>query len=252
MAEFLPITFGGITIQLTGEGMLWLPDTHTLVASDIHFEKSTFFSRFATFLPPYDSAEILDKLAAAIAKYQPQQFIALGDSFHDAQAVERLEISLLNRLNALIDRVGQWQWITGNHDPQIGESVAGNRVNEVTVQNIIFRHEAAANETRPEISGHYHPKASIALRGTRVSGACFLQAQNRLIMPAFGSFTGGLDINHVEITKFIPADVRQVYLLQQNMVFALNPLPVPQQRLKIKEQQPKVKVTANPVKRVRR
>ena len=223
-----PITFAGNMLQLLGNGMLWWPAQRLLCAADIHFEKASFFSYFGSFLPPYDSLETLERLQAAIVAYEPHSFIALGDSFHDVHAAARMDGKVLTLLNDLIATVPDWQWVTGNHDPTIDTRVIGRRVPEVQIENIIFRHEYEFDSALAEISGHFHPKAAVTIKGTRISGPCFLSgrgdgdnAVERLILPAFGTLTGGLDVNDRELFKRIPVDGRQICLVHKQSVYMI-------------------------------
>ncbi len=210
--------------------MLWWPAQRLLCAADIHFEKASFFSYFGSFLPPYDSLETLERLQAAIVEHEPHSFIALGDSFHDVHAAARMDGKVLTLLNDLIATVPDWQWVTGNHDPTIDTRVIGRRIAEVQIENIIFRHEYEFDSTLAEISGHFHPKASVTIKGTRISGPCFLlghsgagdSAVERLIMPAFGTLTGGMSINSVELLRRIPLETRAVCLTHQQNVYAID------------------------------
>lgn len=211
--------FGGQLLSLTGDGMIWIESARALIASDIHFEKGSFYTRFATLLPSYDSDDALERLESSVQKHQPEIFIALGDSFHDPKAGERMDVALMRRLNTLILSVKDWRWVMGNHDPDIDINIAGTRVDETQVGDIVFRHELKAKETQPEISGHYHPKHSIFIKNIHVSAPCFVQSGNRLIMPAFGSFTGGLKIDHPVLTKYMPVDDRTVFMVQKNSVY---------------------------------
>lgn len=213
------ITFCGLQAHLTGQGMLWLPEIKTLAAADLHFEKSTFFSRFATLLPPYDSMATLEKLEAALQHYRPKRFLALGDSFHDKDAASRLNPELARRLNGLTGRIAEWVWITGNHDPDITAHVAGNRAGEILCGNLMFRHRAAANYKGAEISGHFHPKLSISLRHHRMSGPCFVINGEKLILPAFGAFTGGLNVKDPAFVKEFPHAESRYYLLNNGDVY---------------------------------
>lgn len=205
---------------LHGSGMVWLPELKLLCASDIHLEKGSFFRRFGSLLPPYDTQDTLEKLARGIAQFQPDIVVALGDSFHDASAGERMDASVKNRLNALIAQVPDWRWVMGNHDPAIDASIGGTRCEETEAGGIRFRHETEGGDI-PEVSGHYHPKAALRIGGHRISGPCFVQRGQRLVLPAFGSFTGGLDVNSADFLQVVPREQRRLFLLHQERVYGL-------------------------------
>ncbi len=204
---------------LFGSKMLWIPELKLLCASDIHFEKGSFFRRFGTLLPPYDTEATLAALEAGIGYFKPDIFVALGDSFHDRDGGERLQPALRARLQGLIAGVPRWIWVMGNHDPAIAADIPGQRAEDVEVGGIWFRHEAQAGDGA-EVSGHYHPKIWVPMgRKQQVSGACFVFDGKRLIMPAFGSFTGGLDIGSADFLTVMPQAGRRVYLTYEGNVF---------------------------------
>ncbi|MFO1243401.1 MAG: ligase-associated DNA damage response endonuclease PdeM [Rickettsiales bacterium] len=215
------ITFAGQQVEMQPEGVLWFPELRLLCAADIHFEKGTFFQRFATFLPPYDTRATLARLAEIIARLQPDRFIALGDSFHDRHAVSRMQPEDKEFLRTLIGSVRDWIWVQGNHDPEIALDIPGSRTEEYQHGNIRFRHELEQESADWEISGHYHPKARVSVRGHGISGPCFLRMGNRLILPSFGSYTGGLDIFSREFRAIAPSEPRSIYLVHQSRVYAV-------------------------------
>ncbi len=192
--------FGGQTFELAGEAALFWPQQSTLLVSDLHLEKASAFASSGQMLPPYDSLSTLHDVAALVAQYQPEQIISLGDNFHDDAGEVRLPpdaAALLQRLVAQAD----WVWITGNHDRNLEARWGGQSVEELALSGIILRHEALRGEAAPEISGHFHPKYRRNLRGRIVSRRCFVRGPRKLIMPAFGAFTGGLDAQDVAIYR---------------------------------------------------
>jgi uncharacterized protein len=167
-------------------GALWLPDHAVLCVSDLHLGKSDRIARrTGAMLPPYDVADTLQKLADDLAKTDARQVICLGDSFDDLTAADNLDINArlqLSRFQAGRD----WYWIEGNHDPGPVD-LGGNHLAQVQIGPLIFRH--IATPARAEISGHYHPKFRLAGR----SRPCFVFDADRMILPAYGTYTGGLD-----------------------------------------------------------
>lgn len=185
------VSFGGHELTPLPDGALWWPARRALLVADLHFEKASWFARRGMFLPPYDSAETLRCLAECVDKIGAAELWCLGDSFHDSAGVERMPAGARAALDALTARL-DWTWITGNHDPGIGD-IGGRVLIEAEVDGLLLRHEAEAGETRPEISGHFHPKVSVTVRGRRITRRCFVQTDRKIILPAFGSLTGGLD-----------------------------------------------------------
>jgi DNA ligase-associated metallophosphoesterase len=201
----VPFSFAGETFEATPSGALFWPAREALLVADLHLEKASWFARFGQFLPPYDSHATLSALAAEVERSKAQRLYCLGDSFHDAFGCDRLSASareLLSELTARLD----WTWIVGNHDPGFADHCGGRIVDEVELGGIILRHEAQPREPKPEISGHFHPKLRLHLKGRRVSRRCFVSSASKIIMPAFGSLTGGLDAHHPEILRSVGSD----------------------------------------------
>ena len=192
--------FGGQMFELAGDAALYWPAERTLLVSDLHLEKASAFASGGQMLPPYDSLSTLDDVAALVAQYQPQRIVSLGDNFHDDAGEVRLAASAAERLKQLVAQT-DWVWITGNHDRNLEARWGGSSVDELALAGIILRHEALRGERSPEISGHFHPKYRQLLRGRLVSRRCFVKGPRKLIMPAFGAFTGGLDAQDVAIIR---------------------------------------------------
>jgi uncharacterized protein len=187
-------TFAGADMIATMSGALFWPDTATLVVADMHLEKGTSRAKAGVLLPPYDSRATLAVLAGAIQRWQPERVIALGDSFHDAGAGGRLDAADRHGLAGLIEG-RDWIWIAGNHDPAPPPAIGGRIATVLTLGPLVFRHQAGDEATVGEVSGHYHPKAVVRVAGGRISTRCFVTDGRRLILPAFGAFTGGLSID---------------------------------------------------------
>ncbi|MEJ7932684.1 ligase-associated DNA damage response endonuclease PdeM [Sphingobium sp. AN558] len=198
----VPLSFAGQDFLALPEAALYWPARQALLVADLHFEKASWFARFGQFLPPHDSEATLDIIEALVARTGARAVWSLGDSFHDADGAARLDRQTRERLMALTARV-DWLWITGNHDAGVAQMPGGRRVVEAEVDGIWLRHEAARGDERPEISGHFHPKLRLSLRGRRVSRPCFVGSSAKLILPALGTLTGGLDAGHREIRRAV-------------------------------------------------
>jgi DNA ligase-associated metallophosphoesterase len=194
----VPFSFAGETFFATVDGALYWPEQHALLVADLHLEKASWFARLGQFLPPYDSHATLTALAHAVEQTGASRLYCLGDSFHDRFGCDRLPASARDLLTELTGRL-DWTWIVGNHDPGFADHCGGHIEDEIEVGGIILRHEAQRDEARPEMSGHYHPKLRLHLRGRQVSRRCFVLSSSKLILPAFGSLTGGLDAHHPQI-----------------------------------------------------
>ena len=201
----VPFSFAGETFFATAGGALFRPAREALLVADLHLEKASWFARLGQFLPPYDSHATLTALAAEVERTGATRLYCLGDSFHDAFGCDRLPADARALLSALTDRL-DWTWIVGNHDPGFADHCGGWLEEEVESGGIVLRHEAVRGDPRPEISGHFHPKLRLHLKGRNVSRRCFVVSATKLIMPAFGSLTGGLDAHHPEILGSVGED----------------------------------------------
>jgi DNA ligase-associated metallophosphoesterase len=187
------ITVNGAALLADPAGGVYWPDEKLLVVADLHLEKGSAYARGGQFLPPYDTRATLDRLTALLRRYRPARVACLGDSFHDDDGPARLDRgdrALLGRFTG----EHEWIWIAGNHDPAPPPSLGGRVVAELAVGGLALRHQpAGSGERAGEICGHFHPRAAVATRGRRVSGACFVTDGRRLVMPALGAYAGGLD-----------------------------------------------------------
>ncbi len=194
----VPFSFAGETFFATADGALFWPAQKAILVADLHLEKASWFARFGQFLPPYDSHATLSELTAVVERTGASRLYCLGDSFHDRFGCDRLPTNARELLKDLTQRL-DWTWIVGNHDPGFADHCGGALADEIEVAGIVLRHEAVRDEPRPEMSGHYHPKLRLQLKGRRVSRRCFVISRTKMILPAFGSLTGGLDAHHPEI-----------------------------------------------------
>jgi DNA ligase-associated metallophosphoesterase len=195
-------SFCGHELVALPQGALYWPARRALLVADLHLEKASWFAGHGQMLPPYDSLATLADLTALAAATDPHEIWCLGDSFHDVGGCERLPPQACEMLAALT-RAHRWTWITGNHDPVVPAMVGGSAVAEAQVDGIILRHEADRHDPRPEMSGHFHPKLRIHRRGRLVSRRCFVASATKLILPAFGALTGGLEAHHPEILRAV-------------------------------------------------
>jgi DNA ligase-associated metallophosphoesterase len=203
--SMVPLSFAGETFFATADGALFWPAQQALLVADLHLEKASWFARLGQFLPPYDSHATLTALSNEVERTKTKRLYCLGDSFHDRFGCDRLPASareLLSSLTAELD----WSWIVGNHDPGFADHCGGRLEDELEVAGIVLRHEAQREDPRPEISGHFHPKYRLNLKGRHVSRRCFVASPSKLILPAFGSLTGGLDARHPEIIGHVGED----------------------------------------------
>lgn len=200
----VPFSFAGHAFAALPSGALFWPARRALLLADLHLEKASWFAARGQMLPPYDSQVTLGDVAQAVAATGATELWCLGDSFHDAAGCERLPAAAQEALRALTARVG-WTWIVGNHDLFFTDCFGGRVVTEAVVDGVVLRHEADPADPRPEMSGHFHPKLRVHRRGRSVARRCFVATPNKLILPAFGALTGGLDAGHPEIARALGA-----------------------------------------------
>lgn len=187
------VTVARVALHADCAGVLYWADESLLVVADLHLEKGSSFARRGMLLPPYDTTETLARLARLIAHYAPRRVVALGDNFHDGDGPARL--SPANRTSLLaLQRGRDWVWIAGNHDPDPAEDIGGTFTAALVVGGLTFRHEPSRDAPAGEIAGHLHPMARIVQRGRAVSRRCFAADGKRMVMPAFGAYTGGLNV----------------------------------------------------------
>ncbi len=191
--------------MLLKSNALYWPSERALLVADLHLEKGSWYAQAGQMLPPYDSRETLERVADAVKATGARRVITLGDNFHDEAGTHRLDPYAAGMLESLI-RALDWVWITGNHDETMPRAFGAAVEAELVVNGITLRHEARLGETRPELSGHFHPKMRVRVRNRHIARPCAVlsrskTAGDRLIAPAFGAYTGGMDAGAPEIIK---------------------------------------------------
>jgi DNA ligase-associated metallophosphoesterase len=220
-----PIHLAGQRLMLDPAGALLWPEAGLLAVSDLHLEKGSSYAPRGMLLPPWDTRVTLDRLALLLRRYRPRIVVALGDSFHDRDAAARLPAAERQRLQA-ITAATRFIWVQGNHDPEPPDGLGGEAMEHFAAGPLVFRHQAEAAASG-EVSGHHHPKAAIPARGTSVTRPCFVTDARRVVMPAFGAYTGGMDVREPGIARLFPRGAR-IFLLGRERLysFAIGPLPL--------------------------
>lgn len=197
----VPLSFAGEEFALVQDRALYWPRERALLVADLHLEKASFYAKHGQMLPPYDSRETLERVALAIRETGARRIYTLGDNFHDSAGPSRLEPHAAGMLAALV-RATDWVWITGNHDAAMEATAGGTLAEELAIAGLILRHQARAGETQPEISGHYHPRLQITVRERAIRRPCaVVSSAGRMILPAFGALTGGMNAADPAILK---------------------------------------------------
>ena len=213
-----PIHLAGERLMLDPDGALFWPGQKLLAVADLHFEKGSAAAVQGSLLPPWDTRATLDRLAALLRRYKPETVVALGDSFHDSRGAGRLHPHDLARLRLLAASY-RFVWVLGNHDPAPPEGLADEAVPELRLGPLRFVHQARPGPAAGEICGHHHPKARVQARGATVVRPCFVLDARRLMLPALGAYTGGLDVGDPAIGALFPRGGR-VFLLGKERLFS--------------------------------
>ena len=226
------LDFCGEELVLLPANAIYWPRENALLVADLHLEKGSFYAQHGQMLPPYDSRETLSRLAQAVKATGARRVYTLGDNFHDAAGAKRLEPHAAGMLDALV-RMVDWVWITGNHDHNADNRQAapgGTELEELEIAGMILRHETQRGETRPELSGHYHPKLRLKVRDRHIARPCAVVGQNedgagRMILPAFGAYTGGMDAGDPVILNALKPASKITALVAAKTKLTRFPLP---------------------------
>ncbi|ADM08641.1 hypothetical protein PB2503_02822 [Parvularcula bermudensis HTCC2503] len=201
------LTLCGVEVWLDPAGALVVPGESLVVVSDLHLEKGSHFAARGQFLPPYDTAKTLRRVAAVVSTYGPATILSLGDLFHDPQAEHRMLAEDVASLRSLCEGC-EWVFVLGNHDPLPPALFKGAAHDEVTVGPLHFVHEP---DPRPgSVAGHLHPCAVVEREGRRVRRPCFVHDGERMILPAMGAFAGGLNVLSPAVRSVFPVDMATV------------------------------------------
>jgi hypothetical protein len=213
----VPFSFGGHALGAHGSGAVHWPARAALLVADLHFEKASWFAMRGQMLPPYDTLATLVEITRLVGETGAREVWCLGDSFHDVGGCDRLPEQAQATLRTLTATT-RWTWITGNHDPVILDRCGGETVEEAEVEGLVLRHEAKPADPRPELSGHFHPKLRLRVRGRAVARRCFVATPTKIILPAFGSLTGGLDATHPEIVRAVGRGAEALVPVEDRML----------------------------------
>ncbi|POH28783.1 MULTISPECIES: ligase-associated DNA damage response endonuclease PdeM [Sinorhizobium] len=213
-------TISGVAGICDPLGGLFLPDSRTLVVSDLHLEKGSAFARRGMMLPPYDTLATLRILEAVILRHDPSTVISLGDNFHDRRGSAAMPDSFRQMIAAMA-RGRHWIWINGNHDPDGTSGLPGASMDELRHAGLVFRHEPSMVDGVGEIAGHLHPSATVKRRERSIRRACFATDGRRLLMPAFGVTTGGLDLRHRAMSGLFERERLVAHMLGRDRIYSV-------------------------------
>lgn len=214
------LAVAGAFLAVDPLGALWWPAERLLVVADLHLEKGSFFaSRRRGLPPPYDTRETLRRLAELVARRRPRAVLALGDSFHDAKARQRLDDGDAATLADLATG-RDWIWLAGNHDRDRPASLAGEwHDGSLAIGPLTFRHEPKAGPAAGEIAGHLHPVAKVRVAGRGVRRRCVAADGLRAVVPAFGAYAGGLNVCDAAFAPLFAAAAVSALMLGNDRVY---------------------------------
>lgn len=215
----LPIDFAGHRFLAHHSGALYWPEEQLLFVADLHLGKGLAYARNQQFLPPYDTVETIRKLLDACDATKTERLIFVGDTFHTKRGSEGLSEADLDNFASILHRYSPI-WVEGNHDMGAHPSEM-SACQQLKIHGVTIRHIAVTDSPDFEISGHFHPSVRLSHKGQRLNRPCFLVGANKLILPAFGALTGGLDIDSSALT-FVRREGRRVYALGHQRVFAVH------------------------------
>lgn len=204
----IPFAFdcAGERLEAMPEGALYWPARRLVAVADLHLEKGSSYAVTARkLLPRHDTSQTLSVLSALIDRLRPEIVVCLGDSFHDRSAAERLPAEARAEIGRLTSRA-RFVWIAGNHDPAPPPQGWGAVAEEIDDAPLVFRHEARFGPVAGEVSGHFHPVAALTVRGRGLRRRCFLTDGRRVILPAFGTYAGGLNALDPAIAQLFADD----------------------------------------------
>jgi DNA ligase-associated metallophosphoesterase len=188
------LRLAGARVTLRSSGAAWLLGARALVVADLHLEKGSAYGVRGQMLPPYDTRETLKRLEAEVAATDPEILVFLGDSFHDREGEARLDPGDAQRIDALAEG-RRLIWVVGNHDIDGPKRLRGETVLRLGIDGLDLVHEPAFGAAPGEVAGHLHPAAKVRSNyDRRVRARCFLTDGERLILPAFGAYAGGLNV----------------------------------------------------------
>ncbi|STX52075.1 metallophosphoesterase, DNA ligase-associated [Legionella busanensis] len=214
--KLVQVIFADYPLILSSLGVIYWPAQQLIIVADLHLEKGSYYAKRGNPLPLYDTWDTLKRLEHVIDYFKPKILLSLGDNLHDPNAFLRINNSAQKLLKHISTRLDKWIWLMGNHDKKVILSFATNIYfcTYWKLESITFTHDFLPN-TPYQIVGHYHPKLKIK----KITGKCFLVNQNKIVMPSFGSYTGGLDIKSDNFEKLMQDEIFNVYLIYKEKIW---------------------------------
>ena len=209
------INFYNHEFKINNDGILFWLEKKIAIVSDLHLEKGSSFASSGQFIPPFDSEETLNKLINFLKIHEVQTIVLLGDTFHDGGALNRMSSKVKSIFDSLVENY-EIIFVLGNHENKM-KSPYIKFYERYIVDDIHFLHEAVL-EKKYQISGHFHPVASLKINSKKITEKCLIHSENHIIMPAFGEFTGGFNINNPVFKPFLNSNY-YIYFLTKKSVY---------------------------------
>jgi uncharacterized protein len=215
------INLAGLEFEPRLSGALYLAESEALLVSDMHLEQGASLARRGFHAPPFDTLSTLQILEQEMAVLKPRQIVFLGDAFHDRVAAAELPHAYRTKLVGLIDQV-QTIWIAGNHDPDAPFGLPGEHMMECKIGPVTLRHEPSRNNRNGyEIAGHLHPGAAVVQRGVATRTKCFAADATRIVMPAFGAYTGALNVHSPAFAKLLDIEKAKLWMIGKTAIHTI-------------------------------
>lgn len=214
------LRFAGHNFEPLPSGGLYWHAQQALLVADLHFEKMASFARRGQMLPPYDTGMTLARLEADLRRTGAKKLISLGDTFHRADASALLGAAERLRLDTIVEAV-ECTWLSGNHDPS-PHVIGGQCRAELELDGLFLTHEPQRGRAGL-IAGHLHPAARIAMPGRSARSACFVHDNRLMILPAYGSSTGALNILSPAFVGLLHWPAVEVTMLGRDRTYPVSP-----------------------------
>jgi uncharacterized protein len=221
--DFSVLRFAGHNFEPLPTGALYWRAEETLLVADLHFEKMASFARKGQMLPPYDTAMTITRLEADLRRTGAKRLLSLGDTFHRPDSSSLLTPADRLRLDTITDSV-ECIWLSGNHDP-IAHCIGGTCLPEIVIEGLTFVHHPT-RDARGHVCGHLHPAARIAMDGRTARKPCFVHDNRLMILPAYGSSAGNINILSQPFFGLFHLPALEVVMLGRDRTY-----PVPARRL---------------------
>jgi DNA ligase-associated metallophosphoesterase len=213
------LNFAGHTFEPLLSGALFWRAESTLLVADLHFEKFSSFARRGYMLPPYDTGLTLKRLERDLEQTRAERVVALGDSFHRDEGTQSLLDTDRLRLMALLGK-SHWTWISGNHDPS-PHALGGVCVTQVEHRGLTLTHEPRRGALGL-VAGHLHPAATVYSNGSATRRPCFVHDSKILLLPAYGSGAGSMNILGPNFAGLFDHHRLEVTMLGRNKLYPVS------------------------------